>query len=204
MSRLWRSFLYLSPSRSRSPSSWVHRWSIWKCDQVTARSVHYSLFCSTHCDKWLSIACWHRRIVINYQSNRFVEVSPLFPGSPATFRVSYKRVQGYPVDLYYLMDLSNSMKDDLDNVKDLGNDLFSALKTITAHAQIGKSAAFDLIHNCLIHNSLNSCLRSWFRMRFFCFEKLHVFWPATRYRSMFMVTLKHQHRPIIIRKVIML
>lgn len=49
------------------------------------------------------------------------------------------------MDLYYLMDLSNSMKDDLDNVKDLGNDLLSALKTITAHAQIGKSAAFALI-----------------------------------------------------------
>lgn len=81
----------------------------------------------------------------SYQLNRFFEVSPLFTGSPATFRVSYKRVQGYPVDLYYLMDLSNSMKDDLDNVKDLGNDLLSALKTITAHAQIGKRAAFDLI-----------------------------------------------------------
>lgn len=156
MSRLWRIFLYLSPSRSRSPSSWVRRWSIWKCDQVTARSVHYSLFCSAPCDKWLSIACWCRRILIIYQFTHFFEVSPLFTGSPATFRVSYKRVQGYPVDLYYLMDLSNSMKDDLDNVKELGNDLLSALKTITAHAQIGKSAAFDFIHNCIIHSTAAS------------------------------------------------
>lgn len=62
----------------------------------------------------------------------------MFTGSPATFRVSYKRVQGYPVDLYYLMDLSNSMKDDLDNVKKLGNVLLASLKNITKHAQIGR------------------------------------------------------------------
>uniref|UniRef100_H3CML1 Integrin beta n=1 Tax=Tetraodon nigroviridis TaxID=99883 RepID=H3CML1_TETNG len=65
------------------------------------------------------------------------------PGSPTTFRVSYKRVQGYPVDLYYLMDLSNSMKDDLKNVKQLGNGLLTALKTITEHAQIGFGAFVD-------------------------------------------------------------
>lgn len=45
------------------------------------------------------------------------------------------------MDLYYLMDLSNSMKDDLKNVKELGNVLLTALKTITEHAQIGESAA---------------------------------------------------------------
>lgn len=45
------------------------------------------------------------------------------------------------MDLYYLMDLSNSMKDDLKNVKELGNVLLKALNTITEHAQIGKSAA---------------------------------------------------------------
>lgn len=45
------------------------------------------------------------------------------------------------MDLYYLMDLSNSMKDDLKNVKQLGNGLLTALKTITEHAQIGNGAA---------------------------------------------------------------
>lgn len=60
-----------------------------------------------------------------------------FTGLPTTFRVSFRRVQGYPVDLYYLMDLSYSMKDDLENVKELGKDLLAALKKITAYAQIG-------------------------------------------------------------------
>ncbi|KAK5889496.1 hypothetical protein CesoFtcFv8_015496 [Champsocephalus esox] len=78
-----------------------------------------------------------------------VQLSPqkirlrLRPGLPRTFRVSFKRVQGYPVDLYYLMDLSYSMKDDLANVKELGNDLFAALKSITNSAQIGFGAFVD-------------------------------------------------------------
>ena len=61
----------------------------------------------------------------------------VFTGLPTTFTVFFKRVQGYPVDLYYLMDLSNSMKDDLENVKKLGRDLFMALSGFTEHAQIG-------------------------------------------------------------------
>lgn len=67
--------------------------------------------------------------------------SSVFTGLSTTFTVSFKRVQGYPVDLYYLMDLSNSMKDDLDNVKELGKDLFAALSSITEHAQIGNNIA---------------------------------------------------------------
>ncbi|KAM3607771.1 uncharacterized protein V6R79_013611 [Siganus canaliculatus] len=67
----------------------------------------------------------------------------LRPGRSTTFSVSFKRVQGYPVDLYYLMDLSYSMKDDLESVKELGKDLFKALKDITSHAQIGFGAFVD-------------------------------------------------------------
>ncbi|XP_038575705.1 integrin beta-2 [Micropterus salmoides] len=78
-----------------------------------------------------------------------VQLSPqkisltLRPGLPTTFSVSFKRVQGYPVDLYYLMDLSYSMKDDLANVKELGKDLFAALSKVTEHAQIGFGAFVD-------------------------------------------------------------
>ena len=41
------------------------------------------------------------------------------------------------MDLYYLMDLSYSMEDDLRSIKVLGAELFKALRTITEHAQIG-------------------------------------------------------------------
>lgn len=73
----------------------------------------------------------------SFLSFLFVCLFFVFTGLPTTFRVSFKRVQGYPVDLYYLMDLSYSMKDDLANVKELGKDLFAALKSITNSAQIG-------------------------------------------------------------------
>ncbi|XP_034042449.1 integrin beta-2 [Thalassophryne amazonica] len=67
----------------------------------------------------------------------------LRPGLPTTFTLSFKRVQGYPVDLYYLMDLSYSMKDDLMKVRGLGKDLFATLKRITEHAQIGFGSFVD-------------------------------------------------------------
>ncbi|XP_057708354.1 integrin beta-2 [Corythoichthys intestinalis] len=78
-----------------------------------------------------------------------VQLSPqkislrLRPGLSTTFSVSFKRIQGYPVDLYYLMDLSFSMRDDLQNVKGLGEDLFKSLEKFTEHAQIGFGAFVD-------------------------------------------------------------
>uniref|UniRef100_A0A8C4GUU9 Integrin beta n=1 Tax=Dicentrarchus labrax TaxID=13489 RepID=A0A8C4GUU9_DICLA len=85
----------------------------------------------------------------SFNQEKPVQLSPqkislkLRPGLSTTFSVSFKRVQGYPVDLYYLMDLSYSMKDDLENVKGLGKDLFEALKNITDYAQIGFGAFVD-------------------------------------------------------------
>ncbi|XP_029462028.1 integrin beta-2 isoform X2 [Rhinatrema bivittatum] len=67
----------------------------------------------------------------------------LRPEHPANFTVKFRRAEGYPVDLYYLMDLSYSMKDDLENVKKLGNDLLRALNSITKSAQIGFGSFVD-------------------------------------------------------------
>ncbi|CAN9498054.1 unnamed protein product [Ophioblennius macclurei] len=67
----------------------------------------------------------------------------LRPGLPTNFTVTFKRAEGYPVDLYYLMDLSYSMKDDLAYVKGLGRKLFKALRAITEHGQIGFGAFVD-------------------------------------------------------------
>ncbi|XP_075856045.1 LOW QUALITY PROTEIN: integrin beta-2-like [Microcebus murinus] len=61
----------------------------------------------------------------------------LRPGQAAAFNVTFRRAKGYPVDLYYLMDLSYSMLDDLINVKKLGGDLLRALNEITESGQIG-------------------------------------------------------------------
>uniref|UniRef100_A0A8C5RMY5 Integrin beta n=1 Tax=Laticauda laticaudata TaxID=8630 RepID=A0A8C5RMY5_LATLA len=46
-------------------------------------------------------------------------------GKEQSFTVRFKWAEGYPVDLYYLMDLSYSMKDDLEKIKQLGSDLMA-------------------------------------------------------------------------------
>ena len=48
-----------------------------------------------------------------------VKVS-LRPKAPARFKIQFRQAEDYPVDLYYLMDLSNSMKDDKEKLADLG------------------------------------------------------------------------------------
>lgn len=61
-------------------------------------------------------------------------------GEEQRFTVRFKRAEGYPLDLYYLMDLSYSMKDDLENIKRLGSDLLAALRNVTTSVKIGKPA----------------------------------------------------------------
>ncbi|XP_035772510.1 integrin beta-1-like, partial [Neolamprologus brichardi] len=56
---------------------------------------------------------------------------------PQTFDLKFKRAEDYPIDLYYLMDLSFSMKDDLENVKNLGTDLMREMREITSDFRIG-------------------------------------------------------------------
>ncbi|KAL0627329.1 LOW QUALITY PROTEIN: Integrin beta-1 [Plecturocebus cupreus] len=58
-------------------------------------------------------------------------------GEPQTFTLKFKRAEDYPIDLYYLMDLSYSMKDDLENVKSLGTDLMNEMRRITSDFRIG-------------------------------------------------------------------
>ncbi len=46
-----------------------------------------------------------------------------YAGEPVTFNLSIQPAANYPLDLYLLMDLSYSMRDDLDNLKQLGNQI---------------------------------------------------------------------------------
>lgn len=54
-----------------------------------------------------------------------------------------KQVEDYPVDLYYLMDLSYSMKDDLQRLTTLGNKLAEAMGRTTSKLRIGFGAFVD-------------------------------------------------------------
>lgn len=67
----------------------------------------------------------------------------LRPGEPQKFRVRFLRAAGYPVDLYYLMDLSYSMKDDLERVRQLGQALLLRLREVTHSVRIGFGSFVD-------------------------------------------------------------
>lgn len=62
----------------------------------------------------------------------------LSAGEPQTFDLKFKRAEDYPIDLYYLMDLSYSMEDDLENVKNLGTSLMFEMSKITSDFRIGE------------------------------------------------------------------
>ncbi|XP_028291770.1 integrin beta-6 isoform X1 [Gouania willdenowi] len=61
----------------------------------------------------------------------------LRPGSPVTFQVQIQHTEDYPVDIYYLMDLSGSMIDDLEMIKDLGSTLSKEMAKLTSKFRMG-------------------------------------------------------------------
>lgn len=65
------------------------------------------------------------------------------PGDTKRFTVSVKQVEDYPVDLYYLMDLSYSMKDDLLKLQTLGNKLAETMGKTTSKLHMGFGAFVD-------------------------------------------------------------
>ncbi|XP_028845577.1 integrin beta-3b [Denticeps clupeoides] len=67
----------------------------------------------------------------------------LRPGDSKRFTVKVRQVEDYPVDLYYLMDLSYSMNDDLRSLRALGNDLAKAINRTTSNLQMGFGAFVD-------------------------------------------------------------
>lgn len=89
----------------------------------------------------------------------------LSQGEPQTFELKFKRAEDYPIDLYYLMDLSFSMKDDLENVKNLGTDLMREMQEITSDFRIGKENLTPV--KSLLTNkqavALSTSLQSWMK-----------------------------------------
>eukprot|EP00058_Branchiostoma_floridae_P023296 XP_002608786.1 hypothetical protein BRAFLDRAFT_89650 [Branchiostoma floridae] len=53
------------------------------------------------------------------------------------------RPKDYPADLYYLMDLSDSMKDDLENLQGLATTLTTELRKLTKNFNVGFGAFVD-------------------------------------------------------------
>ncbi|KAI4876648.1 hypothetical protein NFI96_014733 [Prochilodus magdalenae] len=67
----------------------------------------------------------------------------LRPDDSKRFTVTVRQVADYPVDLYYLMDLSYSMQDDLNILRSLGNKLATAMGQTTSNLHMGFGAFVD-------------------------------------------------------------
>ncbi|KAM3861852.1 integrin beta-5 [Diretmus argenteus] len=67
----------------------------------------------------------------------------LRPGDQTWFEVQVRQVEDYPVDLYYLMDLSLSMKDDLDTIRNLGTKLAQEMRKLTSNFRLGFGSFVD-------------------------------------------------------------
>lgn len=65
---------------------------------------------------------WHSTPIRSIESNVSIHVYILL-GQPATIKVDVKMPENYPVDLYYLMDLSGSMVEDLKKFPTLGQQI---------------------------------------------------------------------------------
>ncbi|KAI5277377.1 Integrin Beta-3 [Manis pentadactyla] len=82
-------------------------------------------------------------------SSQITQVSPQRmalrrrPDDSKNFSIQVRQVEDYPVDIYYLMDLSYSMKDDLRNIQNLGTQLASQMRELTSNLRIGFGAFVD-------------------------------------------------------------
>lgn len=65
------------------------------------------------------------------------------PDDAKRFTVKVRQVEDYPVDLYYLMDLSYSMNDDLFRLRTLGKGLAEAMNRTTSNLRMGFGAFVD-------------------------------------------------------------
>ncbi|XP_047436583.1 integrin beta-6 [Mugil cephalus] len=77
------------------------------------------------------------------ENDNSTQISPqkmslkLRPGNQLSFQVSVQHTEDYPVDMYYLMDLSASMIDDLGKIKNLGTSLSQEMAKLTSKFRMG-------------------------------------------------------------------
>uniref|UniRef100_A0A8C2B4J0 Integrin beta n=1 Tax=Cyprinus carpio TaxID=7962 RepID=A0A8C2B4J0_CYPCA len=67
----------------------------------------------------------------------------LRPDDSQVFTLKVRQVEDYPVDLYYLMDLSYSMNDDLSQLRRLGRGLAEEMSKTTSNLRMGFGAFVD-------------------------------------------------------------
>ncbi|CAK8692098.1 integrin beta-1-like [Clavelina lepadiformis] len=69
----------------------------------------------------------------------------LRPGRIEKVNITFRRVIDYPLDLYYVMDLSNSMSDDLETLQQLGSSLVEDIRNVTQNVRLGFGSFVDKV-----------------------------------------------------------
>lgn len=59
------------------------------------------------------------------------------PGVPLKITMSYKPAKDYPLDVYYLMDYSATMKQHAKTLRNQGNEIYSELIKLTNNVRLG-------------------------------------------------------------------
>lgn len=67
----------------------------------------------------------------------------LRPKDPYKLNVKFQQAKNYPLDLYYLMDLSKSMEDDKDKLASLGDMLVDQMEALTYNFRLGFGSFVD-------------------------------------------------------------
>ena len=88
-------------------------------------------------------------LVRNNDINSTIQLKPqkvsieLSPQQEVRVPISYKRSGDYPMDLYYLMDLSCTMKENKKLLGEIGKDLKNAMSNITKNPRFGFGSYVD-------------------------------------------------------------
>ncbi|KAJ7991628.1 hypothetical protein DPEC_G00285870 [Dallia pectoralis] len=92
----------------------------------------------------------HSEVTVEVNATtRSTQVSPteitvtIRPGSEASVIVAVRQLEKYPVDLYYLVDVSASMQDNLDHLKKVGLDLSQRMGEYSSDLRLGFGSFVD-------------------------------------------------------------
>lgn len=69
----------------------------------------------------------------------------MLPDQLHKMKIDYSQAEDYPVDLYYLMDLSKSMEDDKEKLSKLGDLLSDTMRNITSNFRLGFGSFVDKV-----------------------------------------------------------
>ncbi|XP_059052631.1 integrin beta-nu-like [Achroia grisella] len=100
-------------------------------------------------DIWETIENRTLQDVQSEDQENVVQISPqkmrisLKPRESKVIKFSYRPAKNYPLDLYYLMDLTWSMKDDKETLVSLGDDLLAMIKNLTDNYRVGYGSFAD-------------------------------------------------------------